>query len=179
MDKVLFLHKFAYVLSALTLPQASSVINRQLQAPAPARVPLSLGLGYYWVLSVSILFICFFAFFSLLQSYFSLDLPVPLLLSVYQTVPLFTVLFLSLHQLLGSILTPLSARTQTSQSRAALCHRDQKQLVSFLPVCGLFPSLSLSKYSQSHRSLWHLCWRWVSEHLLELVHILFSCILKG
>uniref|UniRef100_A0A671R8G3 non-specific serine/threonine protein kinase n=1 Tax=Sinocyclocheilus anshuiensis TaxID=1608454 RepID=A0A671R8G3_9TELE len=50
-----------------------------------------------------------------------------------------------------------SARAQTSQSRAALCHRDQKQLVSFLPVCGLSPSLSLSKYSQSHRSLWHMC----------------------
>lgn len=87
MDKVLFPHKFAYVLSALTLPQASSVINRQLQAPAPPRVPLSLGLGYCWVLSVSVLFICLFAFFSLLQSYFSLDLPVPLLLSVYLHCP--------------------------------------------------------------------------------------------
>lgn len=86
MDKVLFPHKFAYVLSALTLPQASSVINRQLQARAPPRVPLSLGLGCCWVLSVSVLFICFFAFFSLLQSYFSLNLPVPLLLSVYHTV---------------------------------------------------------------------------------------------
>lgn len=32
------------------------------------------------------------------------------------------------HQLLGSILTRLSARAQTSPSRAALCHRDQKQL---------------------------------------------------
>ncbi len=181
MDKVLFPHKFAYVLFALTLPQASSVINRQLQAPAPPRVPLPLKLGYCLVLSVSILFIYLFVslLFSLLQSYFSLDLPVPLLLSVYQTVPLFTVLFLSLHQLLGSILTPLSARAQTSPSRAALCHRDQKQLVSFLPVCALFPSLSLSIYSQSHRSLWHLCWRWVSERLLEIVHILFSCILKG
>lgn len=178
MDKVLFPHKFAYVLSALTLPQASSVINWQLQAPAPPRVPLSLGLGYCWVLSVSILFmfLCFF---------FPCCNLISLLIFLFPSFFLSTKLslsslsFLSLHQLLGSILTPLSARAQTSQSRAALCHRDQKQLVSFLPVCGLFPSLSLSKYSQSHRSLWHLCWRWVSEHLLELVHILFSCILKG
>lgn len=40
----------------------------------------------------------------------------------------------------GSILTLLSARAQTSLSRAVLFHRDQKQLVSFLPV---FPTISL------------------------------------
>ncbi len=180
MDKVLFPHMFAYVLFALTLPQASSVINRQLQAPAPPRVPLPLKLGYCLVLSVSILFIylflCFFPCCNLIS--LSIFLFPSYFLST-KLVPLFTVLFLSLHQLLGSILTPLSARAQTSPSRAALCHRDQKQLVSFLPVCALFPSLSLSVCSQSHRSLWHLCWRWVSERLLELVHILFSCILKG
>lgn len=142
MDKVLFPHKFAYVLSVLTLPQASSVINRQLQAPAPPRVPLSLGLGCCWVLSVSVLFICFFAFFPCCNL---ISLSIFLFPSYFLSITLSFSLFPSPHQLLGSILTPLSARAQTSQSRAALCHRDQKQLVSFLPVCGLVPSLSLSK----------------------------------
>lgn len=142
MDKVLFPHKFAYVLSALTLPQASCVINRQFQAPAPPRVSIS----WSWLLLGAQCFCFVYLFLCLFFPCCNLiSLSISLFPSFFLSITLSLSLFPSPHQLLGSILTPLSARAQTSQSRAALCHRDQKQLVSFLPVCGLVPSISLSK----------------------------------
>lgn len=111
---------------------------------------VSLYLLVLAVIGCSVFLFCLFALFFLAAIlFFSWS---PCFPSFFLSTTLSFSLFPSPHQLLGSILTPLSARAQTSQSRAALCHRDQKQLVSFLPVCGLFPFLSLSSYSQFHCS---------------------------